>query len=215
MNGDRMLTSTYALVSLSVEQTTVRAALHALVRDLHALPAEAGILVPGHAARLCAELRRVVDLCHTRKFNRFLVPALRGHTGAADGILKELEELSRTAAAALAAAEACVDAGRRGVDCGDFQDAVERCAAALRRRLESEEHELFPLARSVVGGEVWFAIAHQMLAHDACVREQRGDGRDGLDRREIFDDLAHGYALHAVERASFGFERHHAALSLH
>ncbi|MGB9107525.1 MAG: hemerythrin domain-containing protein, partial [Telluria sp.] len=172
-----MLTSTYTLVSLSVEQTTVRGALHALVRELHALPDDGGILAPGHAADLCAGLRRVVDACHARKFDRFLVPALRGHTGSADGILQDLEQLSRAANAALSAAEACVDAGGRGVDHGDFRDAVERCATALRRRLECEEHELFPLARSVVRGEVWFAIAHQMLAHDACVREQRGDGR--------------------------------------
>jgi hemerythrin-like domain-containing protein len=179
-----MLTSTYTLVALSVEQTTVRSALQSLVRELHALPDEGARLVPGQAAQLCAALRQVVDDCHLRKMDKFLVPAVRRVTSAADGLLRDLEQISRTASDALAAAEACVDAGARGVDRDGFQDAVERCVGALRCRLEREEHELFPLARSLVRGEAWFAIANQMLAHDAVARERRGAVRRGRGRPE-------------------------------
>lgn len=174
-----MLTSTYTLVALSVEHTTVRSALQSLVRTLHALPDDDGTLAPGQAAQLCAELRQVVDDCHWRKLDKFLVPALRRVSEAADGLLRDLEQISRAAADALAAAEACLDAGVRGVGRDAFQEAVERCVGALRCRLEREEHELFPLARSLVRGEAWFAIANQMLAHDALARERRGAGRHG------------------------------------
>ncbi len=209
-----MLTSTYTLVALSVEQTTVRSALQALARELHALPDEDGTLAPGQAAQLCAELRQVVDDCHARKLDKFLVPALRRSSAAADGLLHDLEQIGHSAGGALAAAEACVDAGARGVERDRFVAAVERCIAALRCRLEREEHELFPLARSLVRGEAWFAIANQMLAHDAVAREHRGAVRRGRGRPEpaearhpLFDPSRH-------EASGPDFGRRHATLSM-
>jgi hemerythrin-like domain-containing protein len=209
-----MLTSTYTLVALSVEQTNVRAALQSLARELHAMPDDAGTLAPRQAAQLCAELRQVVDDCHWRKLDKFLVPALRRVTSAADGLLRDLEQISRTATESLAAAEACVDAGARGVGREGFQKAVEQCIAALRRRLEREEHELFPLARSLVHGEAWFAIANQMLAHDAVARERRGAVRS-LRGRPLAEPLAHAHE-HAYEHEAAGSEsgRRHATLSM-
>jgi hemerythrin-like domain-containing protein len=209
-----MLTSTYTLVALSVEQTTVRSALQALARALHSLPDEGGVLPPGRAAQLCAELGQVVDDCHWRKLDKFLVPALRRATCAADGLLRDLEQISREAADSLAAAEACVDAGTRGVDRDGFQEAVERCIAALRCRLEREEHELFPLARSLVRGEAWFAIANQMLAHDAVVRERRGALRRGRARPDPLEVRRPFHETHGHDQAGPEFGRRHATLSL-
>jgi hemerythrin-like domain-containing protein len=209
-----MLTSTYTLVALSVEQTNVRAALQSLARELHAMQDDDGTLAPSQAARLCAELRQVVDDCHWRKLDKFLVPALRRVTSAADGLLHDLEQISRIATESLAAAEACVDAGARGVDRDSFQKAVEHCIAALRCRLEREEHELFPLARCLVHGEAWFAIANQMLAHDAVARERRGTVRP-LRGRPLAEPLAHAHE-HAYEHETTGPEsgRRHATLSM-
>jgi hemerythrin-like domain-containing protein len=172
-----MLTSTYTLVALSVEQTTVRAALQSLLDELRALPGDFSTLAAGRAAQLCTALRQAYDNCHWRKLDKFLVPALRRSTAAADGLLAELERLSGQAAAAMGAAESCVGAADRPVPRDIFCDAVECCVAALRRRLEREEHELFPLARAAVGGDAWFAIANQMLAHDAYTQERRGEAR--------------------------------------
>jgi hemerythrin-like domain-containing protein len=172
-----MLTSTYTLVALSVEQTTVRAALQSLLDELRALPGDFSTLAANRAAQLCTALRQVYDNCHWRKLDKFLVPALRRATAAADGLLEELERLSGQAAAAMGAAEACVGTADRPVPRDVFCDAVECCVGALRNRLEREEHELFPLARAAVGGDAWFAIANQMLAHDAYAQEHRGDPR--------------------------------------
>jgi hemerythrin-like domain-containing protein len=211
-----MLTSTYTLVALSVEHTTVRSALQSLVRALHALPDEDGTLAPGQAAQLCAELRQVVDDCHWRKLDKFLVPALRRSTEAADGLLGDLEQISRAAEDSLAAAEACVDAGRRGVDRDSFHEPVERCVAALRCRLEREEHELFPLARTLVRGEAWFAIANQMLAHDALARERRGPVRPVRGRPEPIEPRRPVFDSHAQAHDAAGpeFGRRYATLSL-
>jgi hemerythrin-like domain-containing protein len=193
-----MLTSTYTLVALSVEQTTMRAALQSLQDELHALPGDFTTLAAGRAAQLCAALRQVYDNCHWRKLDKFLVPALRRATAAADGLLEELERLSEQAAAAMAAASACVGAAERAVPRAAFCNAVEHCLAALRQRLEREEHELFPLARGMVGGDAWFAVANQMLAHDAYAQERRTQPRTqtlaavaGATRRGRGDALAH------------------------
>jgi hemerythrin-like domain-containing protein len=195
-----MLTSTYTLVALSVEQTTVRAALQSLLDELRALPGDFSTLAAGRAAQLCAALRQVYDNCHWRKLDKFLVPALRRSTAAADGLLEELECLSGKAAAAMGVAEACVGAPDRPVPRDVFRDAVEGCVGALRSRLEREEKELFPLARTAVGGDAWFAIANQMLAHDAYAQERRGDPR--RLRHELV-----GHAGHDVHG------RRHAALT--
>lgn len=53
--------------------------------------------------------------------------------------------------------------------------AIDGFCAALLERLEKEERELFALARKVIVGEAWFAIAYQFLAHDARAREARRD----------------------------------------
>jgi hemerythrin-like domain-containing protein len=209
-----MLTSTYTLVALSVEQSTVRSALQSLARELHALPDEDGMLAPGRAARLCADLRQVVDDCQARKLDKFLVPALRHSSAAADGLLRELERIGHSAAGALAAAEACVDAGARGVARDAFHAAVERCIAAVRCRLEREEHELFPLARSLVRGEAWFAMANQMLAHDAVAREHRGAGRRGRGRQEAVEPRHPVYEPVRFDATGPELGRRHAALSL-
>lgn len=168
-----MLTSTYTLVALSIEQTTVRVALQSLADELLTLPGDYTTLAASRAAQLCASLRRVVDNCHWRKLDKFLVPVLRRSSPAAVELLDDLEQLSLDAVTAMTVAEACVGDGDRPVDRDRFCGAVEACIAALRSRLEREEHELFPLARCTVGVDAWFAIANQMLAHDAYAQERR------------------------------------------
>jgi hemerythrin-like domain-containing protein len=182
-----MLTSTYTLVALSVEQTALRAALLALGGEVAALP-EAITLASARAAQLVASLRAVYDNCHWRKLDKFLLPVLRRAGAGVDSLLRELEALSEEAAAAMAMAEASLAEAER-VARDAFAGAVERCIAALRRRLEREETELFPLARSVIGGEAWFAIANQMLAHDAYAKERRGGARGTLGGTLGFDPL--------------------------
>jgi hemerythrin-like domain-containing protein len=205
-----MLTSTYTLVALSVEQTSVRAALQSLLDELRALPGDFSTLAAGRAAQLCTALRQVYDNCHWRKLDKFLVPALRRSTAAADRLLEELEWLSGQAAAAMGAAEECVGAADRPVPRDAFCNAVEGCVGALRSRLEREEHELFPLARAAVGGDAWFAIANQMLAHDAYAQEHRGD-----PHRLHHTLVGHaGHEVHGRDPLQPDFGRRHATLTV-
>jgi hemerythrin-like domain-containing protein len=170
-----MLTATYTLVALSVEQTSVRVSLQSLQKLLHTNFVHQAVLAQGQVEYACDALKRLYESCHWRKLDKFLVPAIRRATKMADQLLQELDALSQSAADAMAAAlrsaEAALDTEQR---VARFCSAVETFCSSLLKRLEREELELFPVARAAISGESWFAIANQMLAHDAYQQESRG-----------------------------------------
>lgn len=163
-----MLTSTYTLVALSVEQSRMRVEVQALLERWRpgAWWGEPPALRQYEQA--CEALRRVVDNCHWRKLDKFVLPVLRRRGNGSDALLRELDILSRGAVEARAAAQSAATRGDPGC-----LAAIERCCQLLLDRLDLEERELLPLARSVIPGEAWFAIANQMLAHDAHQNDTR------------------------------------------
>lgn len=179
-----MLTSTYTLVVLSVEQSRARGEVQALLERWRPGAWWGEPPAMRQYAQACEALRRVLDECHWRKLDKFVLPALRrcdavaDADAAADALLTELDGLSRRAADARNAAELAASEGDPGC-----LAAIERCCQLLLERLEREERELMPLARSKISGEMWFAIANQMLAHDAYQNEQRG-GAAGPPREQ-------------------------------
>jgi hemerythrin-like domain-containing protein len=170
-----MLTATYTLVALSVEQTSVRTSLQSLQKLLHSNFLQQKALTPTQVEVTCDTLKRLYESCHWRKLDKFLIPAIRRATRAADQLLDELDALSQGAADAMAAALRVVESATLDTQSrvSQFCAAVDAFCAALLARLEREEQELFPVASNVISGEDWFAIANQMLAHDAYKLETR------------------------------------------
>jgi hypothetical protein len=170
-----MLTATYSLVALSVEQNTMRVSLHAVQQLVQKSYARKKALTEGQADYVCDTLRRLYESCQGRKLDRFLLPALRRVEANAEPLLCELDMLSRSAADALGTAcrlaAGSID-DEKGVDA--FCTAVERFCTALALRFDREERELFPIAHACIAGDAWFAVANQMLAHDAYRAEHRG-----------------------------------------
>lgn len=171
-----MLTATYTLVALSVEQTSVRTSVQSLQKLLQSNFLYRNALSPVQVEMTCDALKRLYESCHWRKLDKFLVPAIRRASGTADKLIAELDALSQAAADAMASALRLVETAALDTEAGvaQFCEAVERFCVALLHRLEREEQELFALASSVISGEAWFAIANQMLAHDAYQLETRG-----------------------------------------
>jgi hypothetical protein len=163
-----MLTSTYTLVALSIEQASARIGLQSLLERWQPGARQHRLPTKREFELACDALRLAFDNCYWRKLDKFVVPALR-RAGAAAELLAELNALT------LAAIEARGDAhaAAAGQDPG-FGAAIERCCKLLLERLEREERELFPLARTHVPSEAWFAIANQMLVNDALQNENRG-----------------------------------------
>ncbi len=168
-----MLTATYTLVALSVEQASVRMSLQSLQKLLHASFIDQAALTPGQIGYAVDAAKRLYESCHWRKIDMFLVPAIRGATDQANQLLRDLDELARTAAEAVGTAAARM--GSAAVDSQasvtQFCSAIETFCAASLKRLEREEKDLFPVARAVISGEAWFSIANKMLAHDAYVQD--------------------------------------------
>lgn len=176
-----MLTATYTLVALSVEQASVRVSLQSLQKLLQSNYIHKDALTPGQVSYACDALQRLYHNCHWRKIDIFLIPAIRRATGQADGLLSQLDALSNAAGEAIADIVALVSAGpidNSGAVCL-FCGHIEAFCDAMLIRLEREEVELFSLARTVITGEEWFDVANQMLAHDAYRQETR-PARDAL-----------------------------------
>lgn len=175
-----MLTATYTLVALSVEQASVRVSLQSLQKVLHSNFIQQRALTAGQVDYACDALRRLYDTCHWRKIEKFLIPAIHRATHEADELLLELDRLNSAAAEAMGEiaerfAGLSVDSSDR---VAEFCASVDAFCNALLQRLAREEQELFPVARSVISGEAWFSIANKMLAHEAYVQETR-PGRAG------------------------------------
>ncbi len=170
-----MLTATYTLVALSVEQASVRISLQSLQQLIDKNFTHQSALTPGQVGYAVEAVKRMYESCHWRKLDMFLIPAIRSATRQADELLHKLDELGRAATDAVGVL--AIRLGSSAVDTGlkvaQFCAALEAFCSATLKRLELEEHCLFPMARSVISGEAWFAIANQMLAHDAYVLETR------------------------------------------
>ena len=170
-----MLTATYTLVTLSVEQASVRVGLQSLQKVLYNNFAQQCALTPGQVDFTCSTLRRLYDTCHWRKIEKFLIPAILRATHEADQLLHELERLNHTAAEAMS--EVAERFAGLSIDSADrvteFCASVDTFCNVLLHRLSREEQELFPVARTVISGEAWFSIANMMLAHEAYVQETR------------------------------------------
>ena len=185
-----MLTATYTLVALSVEQANVRVSLHDLQKQLETNFIHQNALTPGQVSDACDVVKRLYENCHWRKLDMFLIPAIRNATSDAEELLNSLEELGRCAAEAVGVLaiklrSSAVDNASKVIE---FCSAIDSFTSATFKRLELEEKKLFPVARSVISGEAWFSIANQMLAHDAYVQETRPI------RQQLLHELPHEQA---------------------
>lgn len=169
-----MLTATYTLVALSVEQVSLCNSLQSLQKVVHTHFAEQGVLTECRVEFACDALSGVLRAPHWAKVDQHLFPAIATATDAADDLLQELRQLRQAAEEQLSELDASY-AGRMlaGAEVAAFCALADGICLALIERLEREEQALFPLARAVVSGEAWFAIANRMLAHEAFVKENK------------------------------------------
>jgi len=170
-----MLTATYTLVALSVEQANVRLSLLSFQKYVQSTLVQQNSLTLSQLEYACETLERLYQACHWRKIELYLIPALRQATEQANHVLDELSKLNQAALSAIRRLQAELDsAGERNErQAADIFESIETFCAVLLQRLEKEEKELFSIARTAIGGEAWFDIANQFLAHDAQVVEAR------------------------------------------
>ncbi|MES2740785.1 MAG: hypothetical protein V4754_07515 [Pseudomonadota bacterium] len=168
-----MLTATYTLVALSVEQASVRLGLLSLQQ--YARANLRNTITLGQLQYACESLDRLYQACHWRKVEIYLIPALRQATQQADQLLDELSRLNNAALDILKTMQqrALDMTGQSEQHVNQVCSHIESFCSVLLQRLEKEEAELFAIARSAICGDAWFSIANKFLLHDAYVVEAR------------------------------------------
>ncbi len=170
-----MLTATYALMTLSVEQKKER---NFISRFRHYLQVNAHAPLEMDPARLASqldELTRFAEMRHQRKVEGCLMPAVRQATHDAGPLLADLETLNRIGRHTLGSARRrlriAFSDGATNVKMLCF--TLDRYCQNLLERLAKEEQELLPLAQRVISSEQWFAIGTMFLSFDAVTNERR------------------------------------------
>jgi hypothetical protein len=172
-----MLTATYALASMSVAQAGMRHSLLAYQQFVHRTLCQQQALSCEQLRHACDTLDLLYQGWHWQRIETCLIPAIRQATQRADQLCDELgllnnEVLARKQALRQHAGSATGD-GRGGAATDQVRASIDGFCDALLRRLAREEGELSPVARHVIDGDTWFAIAHQFLRDDARRDEQR------------------------------------------
>lgn len=170
-----MLTATYTLVALSVEQANVRLSLLSFQKYVQSTLLRQQRLTLSQLEYACETLERLYQACHWRKIELYLIPALQDATEQANQLLDELSRLNQAALAVIRRLQSELDMATEHSErqVAEICASIETFCSVLLQRLEKEEKELFSIARSAIGGEAWFDIANKFLAHDAQVVEAR------------------------------------------
>jgi hypothetical protein len=170
-----MLTATYTLVALSVEQASIRMGLLSLQKYVKANLMQRQSITLGQLEYAFDTLNHLYQACRWRKSEMYLIPAIRLATERADRLLDELGSLNASAAEMLHTLRLRLGSvGAHTEECVEKMCcSIDACCNTLLARLEKEESELFAMARSVICCESWFSIANQFLRHDEKEVETR------------------------------------------
>jgi hemerythrin-like domain-containing protein len=193
-----MLTATYTLVALSVEQATVRMNLQSFQKYVRSTLMTQNSVTLGQLEYACETLNQIYQACHWRKVDMYLIPAIREATERADQLLEELNHLNQLALESIRHLQEQYGALADGRDekAGKICESIENFCSAMLLRLEREELELFAVARRVIGGDAWFDIANKLMLHDKEEAESRRNQPSG----SAFSSLPRAVNARAVAR---------------
>jgi hypothetical protein len=166
-----MLTLTYALVALSVEQKKVQISLlelqHAIQRERKRKPV--AITDQRNFESLLLQFARLDEACEVRNISLYIMPAIRSITTEADPLLADVEALTSMGRIILNAVRKRVrQAFAQGTgEIDDLFNSLELYCQYLLKRLAIEEQHLLPLAQRLISSDEWFDIAARFISHES------------------------------------------------
>lgn len=165
-----MLTATYSLLSLSVEQKSVHkllSSIQQLVQDSWAGKRCIDPPIP-ILESVISQLTKLDEFFRQRKLEIYVIPAIRKATQEADSLLIELESLNAIGLGILESVRQQVRQGfnQSVTEVKTLYSSIELYCNHLFRRLSKEEDELLPLAQRVISSGEWFSIGIQFLSID-------------------------------------------------
>ena len=163
-----MLTATYVLLTLSIEQKKERHFISRLLQYVQSIARRPQEIDPAFIESQLKQLTSLAEARHQHKVEACLMPAIRAAEPNCTPLLNDLECLSQRGSAMLNAVYRCLRrAMRRSASHGKFLcKTVDLYCQNLLKRLDKEEQELLPLAQKVISSEEWFEIGSKFLAQD-------------------------------------------------
>lgn len=169
-----MLTATYALVALSVEQTSIRKNLTAFRNSVANGGNETQSTDRARLKSFLSKINQLHQRCHWRKVEIYLIPALRKATKQADLLLAELESLSLLSLSVLRSIRDRLQQAitHSAVKVEELYSAVELYCDTMLKKIDKEDAELLAVAQHAIPHDQWFDMAQQFLEHDGLVFER-------------------------------------------
>jgi hemerythrin-like domain-containing protein len=164
-----MLTATYSLVALSAEQKNARSILCKLQMHIQNILHDLQSINQTCVENALIKLEQLEQYCQTRKFEMYVIPAIRRTTREADPILAELDSLSLRGMLLLRDTHARLNqAFNQGLsEVKKVCTAMDLYCRNLLKRFAKEEEELLPIIRGLLPVDEWFNIAAKFLSDDA------------------------------------------------
>ncbi|MDY7546664.1 hypothetical protein QN360_04290 [Glaciimonas sp. CA11.2] len=169
-----MLTTTYAFLSLSMEQKRLHFLLSA-AQQLLQINADRQRLDVATRKSVIKQFSRLAAGCRKRKIETYVIPAIQSVTHQADRRLSEMESSKVIGRKILdeVKAWAKVSSERSSNDTTELYSSIERSCNNLLKRLAMEEEELLPLAQRIISNDEWFAMGAHFLATDIPKKMRR------------------------------------------
>lgn len=164
-----MLTTTYALVAISLEQKNANSMLMKLQNKImRSNWNNATIFDLCDLKSAFKQLIQFDKYCRSRKIEAYIIPAIRRVSIETDALLDELESLSSLGLRMIRSLYEQIQLTiKKGIVNADtFFSSMECYCQSLRKRLAKEEQELLPVAERILSFDQWFAIAVECLSDE-------------------------------------------------
>jgi hemerythrin-like domain-containing protein len=175
-----MLTTTYALTAIAIEQKKTYHMLLGLMQDIQSANWNKNQLFDLNYSKMMLDKFMQFDqCCHSRKLEMYMIPSIREATLEMNALLDELDALSNQAISIINSlyeqSSSFVANDKIGPD--TLYLSMDRYCQNLLKRLIREEKELFPMAQRLLPFNTWFGIAVQCLSQDTKNESQQCSGK--------------------------------------
>ncbi len=159
-----MLTATYSLVTLLVEQKTARRNLMVLQQQLHTCGKRVQIDGDFNALQKFLDpFFHFDEFFQARNIDLFVIPAMQTKSPEVNNLLVELDTLSTIAKKII---QSIRDQMNHSGEIKDLFGELELYCRTLLQRLAKEE-ELLPMSQRIISNEAWFEMATRFIYQDA------------------------------------------------
>ncbi len=162
-----MLTMTYSLVAMTIEQKNTRKMLLELEQKIKNNNwNDTKNCDLSYIKMILNKFIQFDKYFHSRKVEIYVIPAIRKTTEKIDCLLAELESLSSQAinSIRLMYEKTQRTISKEGIKTDVLFSSMEHYCQSLLKRLIKEEEQLFPVVRCLLTSEEWFTIAVECMS---------------------------------------------------